>query len=110
MGADQIPFVKWEAQHADLASLHDIRIREVAISKASDKARRHAQSAMGTSADEEDADEGGVQTNISEAVNNGPDVLDHGLWTTVPVDLSEDDENDDFLFLPSYLIMLRADN
>jgi hypothetical protein len=44
------------------------------------------------------------QTEDEEDFDQAADILEQGLWTQVPVDASVDDEHDDFVIVPSFLV------
>jgi len=106
IGLKSIPFVSAQVSGADLHSLQDIRIREGQLmttlednfSKAAKPRRKVVR----------DANEDEVSAITQTGPESGPTVLDHGLWVQVPIDLSVDDDNDDFVYLPSYLCSMRS--
>jgi hypothetical protein len=103
IGAEQIPFHKPEISHADVYSLQDVRVREAQMLKAGDLGISKAALREAEDAERIKADRGAHSA-------AEPSVLDHGLWTQVPIDLSKDDDYDDFVILPSYLLsMVKTD-
>jgi len=98
IGAVQIPYHRHEVSHVDLHSLHDVRIREQQMMKAGELGISKASQQAADMAEQLAA-----QTETAIVARDAT-VLEQGLWTQVPIDLSKDDEFDDYVTLPSFLL------
>lgn len=105
-GAEMVEYKRREMDHhANLHSLRDVKLREMQVEEEATRSSTELRERKRKLKKQETV----VQAFENEQqAYGGPNVLDFGLWTQVPVDIPETADITDFVTMPSYLCRLST--